>query len=71
MPCWKDSYGTLWVGTFGGGLDAYDRETDTFTNLRNDPEDDNSLSANVVKVLFEDRDGVLWVGTFGSGLKPV
>jgi ligand-binding sensor domain-containing protein len=57
------SDGTLWVGTYGGGLDRFDPETETFTHFAHDPNDPNSISHENVTVLLEDSDGVLWVGT--------
>ena len=44
---YEDSRGILWVGTFGGGLNRYDKETDTFTHYLHDPGNSNSLSNNV------------------------
>jgi len=61
-----DHDGTLWVGTFGGGLNRYDEETDTFTRFMHDPGDPTSLSQDTVTVILEDRDGTLWVGTHGG-----
>lgn len=58
-----DRQGTIWVGTEGGGLDRWDRETDTFEHFRNDPDDPRSLSNDRVRSILEDRNGVLWVGT--------
>ncbi len=69
--------GVLWVGTYGGGLNRFDRTTKTFTCYKNNPADPTSLSNNIVRVLLEDRgiisdnhnDGTaLWVGTDRGGL---
>ena len=64
----EDREGALWIGTNGGGLDLFDRETERFVHHQNDPGNDHSLSAGQVWSLAEDRGGVLWVGTFGGGL---
>ena len=58
-----DQNGILWVGTWGGGLNQFDRETDTFIHYQHDPDDSNSLSDNVIWSIFEDSAGILWVGT--------
>ncbi|MEX0747798.1 MAG: two-component regulator propeller domain-containing protein, partial [Rhodothermales bacterium] len=63
-----DGSGTLWVGTYGGGLNRFDAETQTFKSYRRDPNDPHSLSSDSVTVMVEDRDGVLWVGTNWGGL---
>ena len=63
-----DGSGTLWVGTYGGGLNRFDAETQTFKSYRRDPNDPYSLSSDSVTVMVEDRDGVLWIGTNWGGL---
>ncbi|MEP0214562.1 MAG: two-component regulator propeller domain-containing protein, partial [Cellulophaga sp.] len=63
---WKiidDKKGDLWIGTTGGGLNYFNRETEEFTTYKHDPNDDNSLKSNYVTVLFRDSSNRLWVGT--------
>jgi signal transduction histidine kinase/streptogramin lyase/DNA-binding response OmpR family regulator len=62
----EDQAGVLWVGTAGGGLNRFDRETETFTRYQHDPEDAGSLSDNTVYAIHEDREGALWIGTSGG-----
>lgn len=57
-----DRKGSLWVGT-EGGLDRYERATDSFVHFRHDPQRADSLPNNVVTCIFEDARGQLWVGT--------
>ena len=57
-----DRAGSLWIGT-EGGLDRYDRATDSFIHYRHDAARADSLSNNVVVCLFEDAAGKLWAGT--------
>jgi ligand-binding sensor domain-containing protein/signal transduction histidine kinase len=59
----EDRSGTLWIGTEGGGLERFDRDTESFSHYRNDPEDVTSISSDTVKAIAEDRDGILWIGT--------
>ncbi|MBK7258194.1 MAG: hypothetical protein IPI01_10405 [Ignavibacteriae bacterium] len=61
-----DRDGVLWVGTFGGGLDKFDRASRTFQHFKHDPADASSLSDDLVACLHEDGRGVLWVGTAGG-----
>jgi signal transduction histidine kinase/ligand-binding sensor domain-containing protein/CheY-like chemotaxis protein len=61
-----DSRGTLWVGTKNGGLNRYDRETDSFTAYTENPADPTALPGNQVRALFEDIRGDLWVGCYGG-----
>jgi len=65
---YEDRAGVLWIGTDGGGLNRYDRATETFTRYRHDPDNPKSLSHDVVLSIHEDRDGRLWIGTDGGGL---
>ncbi len=61
-----DRGGTLWVGTFGGGLNRYNDETDTFSRFMHHPDDPTSLSQDTITVILEDSWGTLWVGTNGG-----
>ena len=65
---YEDRSGLLWIGTFGGGLNELDRNSDTWTVYQHDPADSTSLSSNDVRVIYEDRTGILWVGTNYGGL---
>jgi ligand-binding sensor domain-containing protein len=61
----KDSFGFIWwVST--QGLFRYDGNE--IINFRNDPNDQNSLSFNLVRCLAEDDRKRLWLGTQGGGL---
>ena len=52
-----DRDGTVWVGTWGGGLAKFDGESYTNYTVR------DGLPSNHVFMLHEGRDGTLWVGT--------
>ena len=58
----------LWIGTFGGGLNKFDKKTEKFTSYQYISNDSYSISDNRVICIFEDSEGILWVGTFGGGL---
>lgn len=61
----QDHRGYMWFGTQDGlnRWDGYD-----FTVYKNDPQNAESLSGNVIWALHEDGDGSLWIGTDGGGL---
>jgi ligand-binding sensor domain-containing protein len=65
---YTDRAGTLWVGTWFGGLNRYERKTETFTRFQHDPADPTSVSSNSVFAILEDGAGNLWLGTRGGGL---
>lgn len=65
----EDKDGILWLGTYGGGLNRYDWQTDTFTSYQHVPGDNTSLSNDKISKVFIDRYGTIWVGagdTFGQ-----
>ena len=64
----EDDKGYIWIGTWGGGLDRYDRRTNQFVHFRHDPADPASLSSNLVICLLRDSRGALWIGTEDGGL---
>lgn len=66
----EDSRGILWIGTFGGGLYKFDRDSETFTHVPfvNDPT--QGLAYNIMSICetvgASGRD--MWIGTYGGGL---
>lgn len=64
----EDRNGTMWGGTWGGGLWRFDELTEEFVAYSNDPGDPGSLSENIVWAIGEDQYGNLWVGTHSMGL---
>lgn len=63
----KDNDGTLWIGTYRGGLCKFDPRKNTFETLPYDLQDSSTLNSDGVTRLFPDSRGNLWVGTI-SGL---
>jgi signal transduction histidine kinase/ligand-binding sensor domain-containing protein/CheY-like chemotaxis protein len=64
----EDAGGNLWIATWGGGLDRFDRKTDQFTHYRHVAGDAGSISSNLVLALLKDSKGTIWVGTEDGGL---
>jgi signal transduction histidine kinase/ligand-binding sensor domain-containing protein len=68
----EDSSGVLSIGTYGGGLNRFNRDTrqftrydaDDFQNVTDEPEE----FRNVVWAIDEHPAGVLWIATYGGGL---
>jgi len=58
----EDAQGTLWIGTFGGGLKRLRDGTVTAYTTK------EGLSDDRVASLWEDASGTLWIGTQGGGL---
>jgi signal transduction histidine kinase/ligand-binding sensor domain-containing protein/DNA-binding response OmpR family regulator len=64
---YEDKNGILWIGTYGGGLNSFDRITEKFTHYRYNP-NKNSISSDYILSIYEDISGLLWIGTSGSGI---
>jgi signal transduction histidine kinase/ligand-binding sensor domain-containing protein/CheY-like chemotaxis protein len=65
---YEDKRGLIWVGTYNGGVNVYDREFESF--YRVDMRKDSLLLRDVfeIKAITEDSDGNIWAGTSGDGL---
>ena len=57
----EDSQGRLWIGTISGGLDLFDRETETFIHVNQQAGNTNSLSEGSITSIAEDMHGNIWV----------
>ena len=67
---YKDTAGTLWVGNSTGlhKINLTAKKVGkpagvSFTHYQNDSNNPNSLSNNIVKSIFEDREGIMWLAT--------
>ncbi|MEM1435216.1 MAG: two-component regulator propeller domain-containing protein [Pseudomonadota bacterium] len=60
--------GSLWIGTYGGGLTHIDRANQTVRQYRHDPTDSNAISNDRVMAVAVNADGNVYVGTRGGGL---
>ncbi len=64
----EDSFETLWIGSFGGGLNRLDRKTGIFRHYRYNPEQEQGVSSDYILSIYQDRAGELWIGSFHGGL---
>ncbi len=58
----------LWIATQGGGLNKFDRRTESFTHYRAAENRPNRLNNDYILCLHADHEGVFWLGTWGGGL---
>jgi len=63
-----DSSGILWVGTYDGGINKYDKNLSCFDLYQYSAIDYQSISKNIVTSFAENVDGNIWIGTDGGGL---
>jgi len=63
----KDASGSVWVGTYYGGINVYHADAMPFRGYKSFL-DKNSISSNVVSAIVEDDRHNLWIGTEAEGL---
>lgn len=61
--CLVDKNNNLWVGSYEGGLNLFDRKTETFTRFVYESNRMTSISDNQITCMVEDNVGNIWVGT--------
>ncbi|HEX9252040.1 MAG TPA: two-component regulator propeller domain-containing protein, partial [Ignavibacteriaceae bacterium] len=64
----EDSRGYIWVGTLTGGLNVFDRKTETFHQINYTPNASKVTVTEEVKAIVEDSKGNIWIGTRGEGV---
>ncbi len=65
---YEDKQKNIWLGTFGGGLNRFVRDTKKFERFRFDQQNQFSSQIDNILCLHEDKSGNLWIGTYGKGL---
>ncbi|MBN1249144.1 MAG: hypothetical protein JXC32_15905, partial [Anaerolineae bacterium] len=68
MRMYEDRRGILWVHTFAGGVELYDRAGGCFHHQAHDPEDPRTLGDEGITRFYEDASGGLWIGTELGGV---
>ena len=63
-----DKNGIIWVGTDGGGLNAFNPQTEEFTRYNMDPDDLHGISKDGIYDLYIDKNYRLWISVMGWGL---
>ena len=64
----EDSFGNLWIGTFGGGLNKLNIKSNNFRHYLPEEKNANSLTSTYVMSLYCDNYNNLWIGTYNGGL---
>ncbi|NNV57776.1 hybrid sensor histidine kinase/response regulator [Limnovirga soli] len=60
--------GELWISTWGGGLNCFNKNTGKFTRYKFDASISGGLPSDFLNTVYEDRDGNIWIGTEANGL---
>jgi signal transduction histidine kinase/ligand-binding sensor domain-containing protein/DNA-binding NarL/FixJ family response regulator len=53
----------LWLGTYGAGLEQFNKRSGTFKHYPHNPDDPNSVINDAMWQLYQDRAGMLWLPT--------
>jgi len=61
----QDRRGFLWFGT-EDGLNRYDGRY--FNVYKNEPNNNKSVSGNIITDLYEDKEGIIWIATADGGI---
>ncbi|WP_455586185.1 two-component regulator propeller domain-containing protein [Bacteroides sp.] len=64
----KDAQGTLWLGTYFGGVNYFNPEYEIYTRYKAADTERDGLSSPIIGRMVEDKDGNLWIGTEGGGV---
>ena len=59
----QDSFNNFWLGTPTGGLNIFNPETEQFIYFQNNPENQFSISNDIILSLYEDHQQNLWIAT--------
>jgi signal transduction histidine kinase/ligand-binding sensor domain-containing protein/DNA-binding response OmpR family regulator len=61
---YEDKNKTLWIGTYEGGLNKFDRANGTFNSFKYNPNDTTSINSDKTHCIYEDKSRRFWIGTF-------
>ena len=64
----EDSRGYIWIGTLNGGLNLFERESETFHHIQYRSSISKTINTDEIKSLAEDSKGNIWIGTRGEGV---
>jgi signal transduction histidine kinase/ligand-binding sensor domain-containing protein/DNA-binding response OmpR family regulator len=67
----EDHKGNLWIGTNEAGVDVLDVATNKIKRFQVNTvnqNDTHSISTNVIRAFYEDKQGNIWIGTYNGGI---
>lgn len=64
----KDPQGTLWLGTYFGGVNYFNPEYEIYNRYKASNIEQKGLSSPIVGRMTEDKSGNLWICTEGGGV---
>jgi ligand-binding sensor domain-containing protein len=64
----QDNQDNIWLSTDHGGVNIYNKKTNTIQYLLHNDDDSKSLSQNSITVSYKDNTGIIWLGTYKQGI---
>jgi signal transduction histidine kinase/ligand-binding sensor domain-containing protein/DNA-binding response OmpR family regulator len=64
----KDRHSNIWIGSYLGGLQMYDRKNGKLTTYLHKPTDGKTIAGNDVRKITEDKEENLWIAIHGEGV---
>jgi signal transduction histidine kinase/ligand-binding sensor domain-containing protein len=64
----EDKDGNIWIATWGGGLNKFDRRKEKFIRQKFSLRNFSGIRKDYINKLFFDSEGKLWIGTENDGL---
>lgn len=64
----QDNQGKIWLCTDHGGINVYDKKTNTLQYLLHNDDERKSLSQNSITASYKDNTGIIWLGTYKQGI---
>lgn len=61
-----DKSGSLWVGTFGGGINKVNMNPPNFLTYQHEAKNNLSINSTSIRAIYEDDEGMLWLGGYGG-----
>ncbi len=63
-----DNKNRLWIGTYRGGLNCLDQTKKTNKIFTSEPDNNKTISSNLIRGIVQDKDGTIWVSCSRGGL---
>ena len=65
---YEDAGHNLWIATHNGGINLFNKKSNSFTRFVHDEKKAASICSNSIITVFEDSERRLWIGSEGEGM---
>ncbi|HSD62652.1 MAG TPA: two-component regulator propeller domain-containing protein, partial [Ignavibacteriaceae bacterium] len=64
----ESSDGTIWIGTFSGGLYSFDEKSGKFKQYRHNKTNNSPISNDISTLEYDKKSNILWLGYLNGGI---